>query len=169
MKASENGHDKCITGLINEGADVNKSGGRSLTLAAKGGHEKCIEVLINAGVNANIKSKKRTTALMNAALHGNLQCVNTLIKVGADVNKTSTKGYTALGYAVAGDRFLKSGATISSRHIDCVMKLLDAEADVNTFGEKAASPLIHSLYYEEEALDVVGILLKAGADVNRPD
>ena len=39
---------------------------------------------------------------------------------------------------------------------------------MNIFSERATSPLIHSLCYEE-ASDLVAILLKAGADVNRSD
>ena len=49
MKASYNGHPRCIIELINTGADVNtlnKIGFTALMIAVKRNHNKCVEQLL---------------------------------------------------------------------------------------------------------------------------
>lgn len=103
--------------------------------------------------SANIQSILRNADLLVACESGNAAEVRKLLAAGVDPNARRNSGATALSYAVAG------------RHADVVRALLDAKADPNrtSFG---LAPLF--LAAENSDVEIIKLLLKAGANVNEP-
>ena len=61
------GHDECLEIMINLGADVNRTVGIPLNLAAMEKHERCIRVLLKAG-----KHMQRPSVTFNNALEDHI-------------------------------------------------------------------------------------------------
>ena len=65
--------------------------------AARFGFDKCLTLLINAGANVNSIEKRRGfTALTYASLGQHLTTMRILIEAGADVNLRNARGSTPL-------------------------------------------------------------------------
>lgn len=162
--------------LIRAGADVNRrdSCGRPVWDFAPTSGPSCVEIwrtLIQAGLNLSSRGTKNETPLIRvcgvyidpAAWPGNVEVVKTLLKAGADPNMVGNGTRSALfDAAVHG-------------HARVVQVLLQAGAHVEaaTLGNRGSSevegvtPLIAAA--EGGHLDVVHLLVDAGADVNRSD
>ena len=59
---------------------------KTLIKASIEGHDKCVDTLIQGGADVDVQSKRGYTALMEAAKYGHEKCVGILIQAGADVN-----------------------------------------------------------------------------------
>ena len=115
-----------------------------------------LSLLVAGGVQNNyaMENNNRIIDMINFPLHeaiinGNAAAVQELIDDGYDVNTLDRFGDTALSEAAA------------HRHIDIVLMLLDAGADLNLGNE---TPLY--IAAGNGHIDIIQILIDAGADLN---
>jgi hypothetical protein len=100
--AAYRGHDKVVTLLLNEGADVNSFGrffGYALQAAAYECHEDTVRILLEAGAEVNARRGRWDSALTAASWSGGVGTVNLLLESGADINYMSATVTTALQVA----------------------------------------------------------------------
>ncbi len=101
--AVRKGHEKIVSELINNGADINIiSGDRGNTPvmdAAAEGNTEILDKLISAGAKLDIRSKSGQTALILAVGRQAVNTALTLIESGADIDIKDDLGMTAKKYA----------------------------------------------------------------------
>src|SRR5215475_479596 len=142
--------------LIEAHSDVNEASGDASTPLLWAVHKSDLEmakVLVAARAKPEVANHYGVTPLMEASRAGNTPMMDLLIKAGADPKRTHTEGETTLMAAA------RSGS------ISAVRLLLDHGVDVNaTDSYQHESALMWAS--EEDHLDVVDTLLKAGANPN---
>lgn len=104
MLASLKGYLPLVKRLVDNDADVNKTGWTPLHYAATGGHVPVIEFLLDQSAYIDAESPNGTTPLMMAAMYGSPEAVKVLIQAGADLTLKNQLGMTALDFAVRGQR-----------------------------------------------------------------
>ena len=190
MAAARTGNLEPMQLLIDAGADVNAVDGlqqeSALMWATAEGHLAAVDLLLKAGADPNLKARvneltKRSprtdfpsggfTALMWAARNGSTEIVHRLIKAGADINAANGDGATPLMLAIVNDRYdmaaelLTLGADANDGSLYYAVEMRDAPTD---WRARDGSRLRAAHPNQLKALDLVGRLLTAGADPNRP-
>jgi uncharacterized protein len=176
--------------LLEHGADVNAieslDDQTPLMWATAEGHLDVVDALLDAGADANLKarvselSKRSTrtdfpsggfTALMWAVRDGNEPIVRRLLEGKADINATNGDGATAMMLAIINDRFdlaaklLELGADANDGSLYQAVEMHDATTD---WRAKDGSRLRVDHPNQLTALDVIKLLLDAGADPDKP-
>ena len=139
--------------------DVNiadDKGYTALHSAVDKGHVDVVQVLIDAGADIDAKNNMGRSPLFWAWKRGKLDIVKVLVKAGADVCVTDNKGDTCLSLTAA------NGRTETVRYLVGL-----PEVDVNIADEKDFTAL-HSAV-DEGHVDVVQVLIAAGADIEAKD
>lgn len=184
--------------LMSSGADIealDAYGHTALSKAARGGHLDAVVALLKAGADPNVRDRDGVYPIMWAILRGYSEMMDLLIDNGAEVAQTDVHGDEALfvwacGHANDVDsirRLVKEGidpnlqspdgftglmrAAFQDRP-DLTQYLLDLGADPNvrSVGERRSGWT--ALYYGltcPAAVEIVGKLLAAGADVSVQD
>lgn len=137
---------------------VNQNGDTPLHFASETGRLEIIDKLVDAGANVNIQNMSSTTPLHFACLNGYLEVINRLVDAGADVNIQTLWGQTPLFLAINRNR----------NSVEIVERLLALGANVNMGGDIENGTPLHKACYLDN-IDIVNILLGAGADVNIQD
>ena len=104
MLAAIKGYLELVQKLVDNDADVNKTGWTALHYAASGGHVPVIAHLLEHSAYIDAESHNGTTPLMMAAMYGSPEAVKHLIQAGADLTIKNQLGLTALDFAVRGER-----------------------------------------------------------------
>ncbi|PIT82184.1 ankyrin repeat domain-containing protein [Limnohabitans sp. 15K] len=104
MLAALKGYLPLVKQLVENNADVNKTGWTPLHYAASGGHVSIVEFLLENSAYIDAESPNGSTPLMMAAMYGSPESVKVLIQAGADLNIKNQLGLTALDFAVRGNR-----------------------------------------------------------------
>jgi ankyrin repeat protein len=191
MAASRAGSVAAVQSLLEHGADPNATewlwDQTALMWATAEGHLDVVDTLLDAGADPNAKARvteleKRSTrtdfpsggftALMWATRDGNEAIVRRLVEAGADINATDGDGATAMMLAIVNDRF------------DLAATLLDLGADPKVDDSLYQAVVMHDATTDWRAkdgtrlradhpnqltaLDLIKILLDAGADPNKP-
>jgi ankyrin repeat protein len=104
MLAALKGFLPLVKKLVDNDADVNKTGWTALHYAATGGHVPVIEYLLDQSAYIDAESPNGTTPLMMAAMYGSPEAVKSLIQAGADLTLKNQLGMTALDFAIRGQR-----------------------------------------------------------------
>ena len=145
-------------------------------------------------INGEIKPSQINTALMTAVVRDQIDVVETLLAARADIEETNEMGCTALIWSAALertdilDRLVAAGADVSHRDSAgrtplmfavrtgdpaIVQKLIAAGADVNaaqTGGiNEIGKTALHRAATRKRNLDVVKVLVNAGADIDVED
>lgn len=151
--------------LLKHGADINAVDGEGsmyaktlLSEAVRTNKVDTVKFLLEQGADVNIKYYGGITVLPMAIWGHEVAVVELLLEHGADINEKSSRGYTMLTHA------------IHENNVDVVKLLIDSKADVD-----AQAPLLaaaekqgvsHTMQTNERALEILELLLKAGANVN---
>jgi ankyrin repeat protein len=153
--------------LLKYGAEAtvtSKNGSTPLHLTCeRKAHEKLIELLVSHGADINAKRYVDGKTPLHIMLRvSNSLRLESLLAYKPDVNAKDNDGNTPLHLAV--------GQYYSYAPSNTVQILLDAGADPNQKNDNMESP-IHMMEYgfTPDAIDVVPILLNAGADLEARD
>ncbi|MBN1238644.1 MAG: ankyrin repeat domain-containing protein [Gammaproteobacteria bacterium] len=191
MAAARAGSTEAVALLLERGSDPNVTESlwdqTALMWAAAEGHVDVVDVLLDAGADPNMQARvteltKRSTrsdfwtggftALMWAARDGNEPLVRRLLEGGADINLKNGDDATALMLAIINDRFdfaatlLELGADPKN---DASLYYAVLMRDATTDWLAQDGTRLRADYPNElTALDLIGRLLDAGADPNRP-
>jgi ankyrin repeat protein len=165
--------------LVKAGADVsatNNYGINPMLLAADIANTRLIDLLLKAGASAKSANPDGETALHLVARAGNLEAAKMLLKAGAVVDAREKLGQqTALMWAVARrhpemvELLINSGADINTRGaIRDYQRVATAESRDKQLHERGGlTPLLYAA--RENCRECADILLKHGADVDKPD
>jgi uncharacterized protein len=104
MLAALKGYLPLVKKLVDNDADVNKTGWTPLHYAATAGHVAVIDFLLENSAYIDAESPNGTTPLMMAAMYGSPEAVKVLIQAGADLHIKNQLGLSALDFAVRGKR-----------------------------------------------------------------
>ena len=189
MAASRTGNVPAVTLLLERGSDPNAvetyQGQSALMWAAAEGHVDVVGLLLAAGASPDIQAhvselterSVRTdfptggfTAAMFAAREGHEDVLRELAQGGANLALTNGDGATAMMIAVINDRFdlaarmLDMGATTDDGSLYYAALMRDATTD---WLAKDGSRWRADYPNELTALDLMRVLLEAGADPDR--
>ena len=89
--------------LIDQGAEVNKTGWTPLHYASTKGHIDMMRLLMENDAYLDAESPNGTTPLMMAAHYGTAKAVKLLLEEGADPRIKNSLGLSALDFALHGD------------------------------------------------------------------
>jgi ankyrin repeat protein len=185
---------KIVKLLIEAGADVNLSVEDYLTplmeAAQNEDNLKLVKLLIEAGADVNAKDRSGLTALSYARLsdnftvfdylnqlssekmstedklisdlfksikNGDFEEFQRLLNTGIDINVTDEDGYSPLMNAVAREEVLMINHLIK----------MNADLEIQSLGEYTA--LCMAVYKSEPSIEIVKILIEAGANVSAPN
>ena len=155
--ACQRGNADAINVFLNAGADpsiADAGGNMCLHFAVKATcSTETLQAIIDHGADVNVANKDNVTALMIACQTGNASAINVLLNAGADPNISGFEAFTCLHYAVLGG---------CSK--DALQTVINNGADVNATDKKNRSAL--NLACDIGNVDVIDVLLKAGADTN---
>jgi ankyrin repeat protein len=170
MKACENGHLGVVKILINHGADIfcTDSGGvfSALSYASHKGHLNIVKYLVEKGALSRNKQKDGINALVNTFRYGgndkNIIVIDYLVKIGINLNGKDIFGRTVLWYSVR------------QNSKESVLALIKLGANVNLSctgeGEHSTQMVIPLMVASKYGyIDIMQILIKAGANVNAKD
>ncbi|KAK5805953.1 hypothetical protein VI817_000211 [Penicillium citrinum] len=155
ISASQNGYEKVVQLLLEEGAEVNAQGGdygNALQAACLEGREKIVQVLLEKGANVNAQGGLHGNALQAASLGGHDKIVQVLLEKGAEINAQG--GYYGTALQAASER----------GHDKIVQVLLEKGANVNAQGGFFGNALQAAC--SEGRDKIVQVLLEKGANVN---
>ncbi len=177
--------------LFETGLDVNAASYNSpppLSMAAKKGSAAYLDVLLKQpGILPNQRDGDGSTALLHAVISGRQDAVATLLAGKASPDIATNKGITPLSYAASAghqeilEMLVKAGASLDmpnsegrtalanaagNGNIRMVITLLNAAQEQGV--KLALEPALH-LAAEKGFGRVLELLIKAGADVNKPD
>ena len=190
MAAARTGNAEAVQLLLEHGSDPNAAEAleeqTALMWATAEGHLPIVDQLLKAGADPNLKArvselKKRSmrtdfptggfTALMWAARNGSEPIVRRLVEGGADVKLTNGDGATPMMLAIVNDRLdmaallLELGADANDGSLYYAVEMRDAPTD---WRARDGSRLRADHPNQRTTLDLVGLLLEAGADPNKP-
>ena len=103
MSASENGHVKVATSLVEHGVNLDfqdKGGCTPLMRASENNHVEMVAFLVEHGANIDLQDKDGHTPLMKVCKTGHADIVAYLIEHGATLDVQDNNGNTALHYAI---------------------------------------------------------------------
>ena len=157
VKAVKAGDLQVVRALLKSGTDVNAAAGDGSTpllWAAHGSHLDIARALIAAGATVDAANEFGVTPLLDASRGGDAPMVDLLLQSGASPTRAHPEGETPLLAAA------RAGS------VPAVRQLLARGVDVNTAeGFQKTTALMWAA--AESHMEVVDLLLEAGADPNR--
>ncbi|HEY7513531.1 MAG TPA: ankyrin repeat domain-containing protein, partial [Vicinamibacteria bacterium] len=174
IAAARHGHEEMLDFLLSSGAKVDgrsRYGTTALHAAAGNAQLGATERLLRAGASPNVKAGDGVTPLLFAR---SPRVVAALLRAGADPNAVGS-GTTPLLATVAqfGGRRGYQGERYREGEPDdrlaTVHLLVSAHANVNAADTHGQTPLMAAAQKCASDLEMIRVLLRAGADANRVD
>ncbi len=134
----------------------NTAGGTALMIASMHGYIEMINLLLDNGADINHQDRINWNALMKAADKGHADVVARLLERGADYTITDNNGFNPLTLAA------KAG---HSATVEIILQLEDINVDA--LDQKNRTALFYAV--QRKHLDVVRVLVDAGANINEAD
>lgn len=166
MRAADTGRIDEVRRLLQNGADVNEkvAGGlNALMMASRRGHVAVVKVLLEAGADPNSFGGMHAlgffsplTFAIDRENKDKLETIDTLIAGGARLNPPASFDESPLDTA------------IHENDIELVRALLKRGSDVNWENKFGSTPLASAVTTGERNVNIVRLLLNAGADPNKP-
>ncbi len=188
MAAARTGHLDAVRALLERGADPNAVesvlGETALMWAAVEGHAAVVDALLTAGADPNIQARVSSlterknadypsgglSALMLAVREGHEDVVRRLVEGGAGLDLKNGDGASAMMIAIVNDRFdlaatlLTLGADPDDGSLYHAVEMRDATTDWYAHDGSRLRPNHDNRH---SALDLIALLLDAGADPNK--
>jgi len=159
--AIENNHLTTVIALVSAGADVNEAstyGDTPIIIACEKGNFDIGQFLIAQGADATLTNSNNETSLMKACASNSLPLVRLCIQQGVDVNILSHYlRRTALGMAAEASHYVRVDSPDRS-----------TQSGMREYRDDGSCWEWQS-YPEDRIIDIVRLLLEAGADPNIPD
>jgi len=154
---------KKVKMLIDAGAKINsKAGAKNNTplLAAEYNTFEVVKTLINAGADIRITNKFRNDALQVFVGNDDINIISYLLKLGANVNAKNDRGLSPLHIAA-----------LKAKNPKIISLLLNKGAQINSLTLEKDTPLHYAAmsWFQDNNLDVIRRLIKAGADKKARD
>lgn len=167
LRAAVEGRSDEVRKLLQSGADVNQKldglGITALMLAAGRGDLELVKLLLQAGADPNAAGGVAhvgfftpLTMALNRANKNRLEVIDALIAGGALLNPPASFPESPLDRAIA------------ENDIEMVRALLKRGSDVNWEDAIGHTPLVTAISIGERNVEVIKLLLAAGADPNKP-
>ncbi|WP_265027666.1 ankyrin repeat domain-containing protein [Wolbachia endosymbiont (group B) of Chorthippus parallelus] len=145
-----------------------------LHIAADYGKENIVELLLERGADINIEGKNASTPLHYAADKGNFRVAKLLVERGANIDTKNSNQKSPSQLAKDKNhqtivKLLLNKALINSvqeGNINEVKGNLDNGAEINHSDRNGWTPLHHATNRTSEALGLIRLLVKEGANVN---
>ena len=167
MYAAKDGYVDYARKLLENGADPNENGAEqgltALMFAAKGGHIEIVKLLLKAGADPNAVFTGHHVGFFTPLImaitsdtKNRLEVIDTLIAGGAHLNPPPPFYGTPLDIAII------------KNDIEMISALLQRGSDVNWEDGSGRTALATAVTLGGPNVDVVRLLLNAGADPNKP-
>jgi ankyrin repeat protein len=163
IAASAKGELATVERLLTEGANVKAKDGRgrtALLAATHGNHVAVARTLIGAGSDVNAKDDIQDSAYLYAGAEGRTEILKMTLAAGADLKSTNRYGGTALIPAA------------HHGHPETVKVLLATAIDKDHVNRLGWTALLEAVILGDGGpvyVEVVRLLVEAGANVNIPD
>ena len=164
IQAAEAGDTPTVLRLLQEGAAINArdAAGRTAVMAATHANQvDTVRALLQAGADVNIRDNQLDNPFLYAGAEGLLDILKLTIDANADTKLTNRYGGTAL--IPAAER----------GHIEIIKELLTrTDVDINHVNRLGWTALLEAIILGEGGerhIEVVRLLIEAGADVNLAD
>lgn len=138
-----------------------------------------VQILISAGAHTGIQNAENQTLLMLAAAEGKKDVVKMLIEAKVSLESRDKKDLTALVWAIIKNKIdivrmlieegahIESGAVLAwairKSGVDMIRLLMEARADIESPDCEGYMPLMNAVIQDPEKLDVIELLIQAGA------
>ncbi|CAL4104166.1 unnamed protein product [Meganyctiphanes norvegica] len=125
----------------------------AMHISAYYNHSSCLEKLLKMNANIDAQDQFQKTPLMMAAEQNKVECVEILVSTGANVSATDREGWTALHRAAR------------TNSLEALKVLLQACINPEIPDKKGCATPIY-IASQNNHLDILRVLIQAGADVN---
>jgi uncharacterized protein len=163
VEAAGRGDVAAVREALAEGAGVNGRDARdrtAITAAALGDHVEVARILIDAGANVDLQDADRNNPLLVTGETGSVAMLREVLRASPDLGATNRYGGVAV--IPASDR----------GHVDYVREIVRTDIDVNHVNNLGWTALLETVLLgdgDAAHVEILGILLDAGADRTIPD
>ncbi len=163
LAAAARGDAAAVKRLLATGAPIDARDGQgrtALLLATHGNHVETARVLIAAGADVNAKDAIQDSPFLYAGAEGRTEILKMTLPAGADLASTNRYGGTALIPAC------------HHGHVEAVKILLNTRIDLDHVNRLGWTALLEAVVLGDGGAvhtEIVGLLIKAGANVNIAD
>jgi ankyrin repeat protein len=163
IAAAERGDAESVERLLAQRASVHARDAldrTALVAAAYENHLNVAEILIKAGADVNAKDNTQQSAYLIPTADGYLELLRLTLRSGADIH--SLDSYNGTGLIRAADR----------GHVEIIRELLKTDIKVDHVNRLGWTALLEAIILgggSDRHIEVVRLLVEAGADVNLAD